>query len=232
VPNERVRHIMTPTAISIGVHEPITEALRLFAKHPIHHLPVVEAGELRGILSSADILKLEHFLPKSGPPGSAASLNERFRVELLMRRPVITAKPDDTIADAAAQMAGRGFHSLPVVGDTNDLLGIITTTDVMQALLHGMGIHSAPAQSDSNRSPSEPEIRRALEAATSAVQAGADANGVCACLLSLHERNAKLEHLLTNLALYLHSGQDGRTHARLLKEVAQLGAQTDFLVPL
>jgi CBS domain-containing protein len=54
-----------------------------------------------------------------------------------MRRPVVTAKLDDTIADAVSRMASSGIHSLPVISEDNDLLGIVTTTDIMQALLHG-----------------------------------------------------------------------------------------------
>jgi CBS domain-containing protein len=230
--NERVRHIMTQTVVSIGIHESITEALSLFAKYPIHHLPVVEGSELKGMLSSADILKLEYFLPKSSAPESAALLNERFRIEVLMRRSLVTAKADDTIADAASSMASHGVHSLPVLGDGNELIGIVTTTDVMQALLHGIGIHSVPGQSDSKSNPTELEMRRAVEAATTAVQAGTDRNGVGACLLSLHQRNALLEKLLSDVALYLHSGQDGRMHARLLKYVQRLSSQTEFLAPL
>jgi CBS-domain-containing membrane protein len=57
--DERVRHIMTEAVRSIGVHEPITEALRFFANYPLHHLPVVDGSELKGVVSSADMLELE-----------------------------------------------------------------------------------------------------------------------------------------------------------------------------
>jgi CBS domain-containing protein len=57
-----------------------------------------------------------------------------------MRSPVVTAGLDDTIADAASRMVTHAVHSLPVVDESNHLLGIVTTTDIMQALLHGIGL--------------------------------------------------------------------------------------------
>jgi CBS-domain-containing membrane protein len=95
--------------------------------------------ELKGMLSSADLLKLKHFVPKSGSLASATLLNDRFKIATMMSRPVVAAKLDDTIAEAAARMASHGVHALAVIDDNSHLVGIITTTDIMQALLHGMG---------------------------------------------------------------------------------------------
>jgi CBS domain-containing protein len=233
--DERVRHIMTEAVLSIGVDEPVTEALRLFAAHPVHHLPVVDVTGLKGMLSTADMLKLEYFLPKSGAQTPAVLLNSRFRIDAMMRQPVITAKPDDTIAEAASRMAAHGIHALPVVDDNNHLIGIVTTTDIMQALLHGMGYKPAATPGELKRRPTELELRRAIEAAESVILKGVDANGVASSMLYLQERNAKLETLRQNVARYLHGGQDERLHARLLKEIDGLeepGEEDELPMPL
>lgn len=233
--NERVRHIMTESVLSIGIHEPVTEAVRLFANYPLHHLPVIDSSGLKGMLSSADMLKLEYFLPRCSAQSSAVWLNDRFRIETLMRQPVVTAKPDDTIADAASRMVTHAIHALPVVDERNHLLGIVTTTDIMQALLHGMGIKRGTEKREAKYMPTELEMRRAVEAAESATQHGADPDGVAAAMLYLKERNARLEVLWKDVARYLHGGQDERLHARLVKEVAGLaprGQETELPVPL
>ena len=232
--DERVRHIMTEAGFSIGVHEPITEALRLFATHPMHHLPVVDGLELKGMLSAADMLKLEYFLPKSGAMASAPMLNDRFRISAMMRQPVLTAGPDDTIADAASRMETHGIHALPVVDDNNRLLGIVTTTDIMQALLHGIGVKLRPELRHEGPAPTELEMRRAVESAGVAILQGTDTDNVAASLLFLRERNAMLEALRQDVARYLH-GQDARLHARLVKHIERLGGagqQTELLIPL
>jgi len=232
--DERVRHIMTAAVVSISVHEPVTEVLRLFANQPLHHLPVVDGLELKGMLSSADMLKLEFFVPKSGTQVSASLLNDRFRIDTMMRRPVVTARLDDTIADAASRMITHGFHALPVINENSHLVGIVTTSDIMQALLHGMGLKPRPEQDEATRTPTELEMRRAIEAAESARLKGTDTDGVAASMLFLHKRNALLEALRQDVARYLH-GQDERVHTRLVKHIERLGQtgqESELSIPL
>jgi len=232
--DERVRHIMTTTVVSIGVHEPITELLRLFATHPFHHVPVVDGLKLKGIISSADLLKLDDFVPKSGSLDSATLLNDRFKIATMMRRPVIAAKLDDTIADAAARMSSHGVHALAVVDENSHLAGIVTTTDIMQALLHGMGRkRSTSENNDGSRRLNELELRRAVEAAESATQAGTDSDGVAATMLQLRDRNVLLEELRQDVTRYLRAGQDERMHTRLMKELDRLDeAPVELSAPL
>jgi CBS domain-containing membrane protein len=221
--DERVRHIMTAAVLSIDLHQPITEVLRLFATHTLHHLPVVDGLELKGMLSSADLLKLKHFVPKSGDLASATLLNDRFKIATMMNRPVVAAKLDDTIADAAARMASHGVHALAVIDENSHLAGIITTTDIMQALLHGMGRKRSSEPLERTHKPNELEMRRAVEAAESATQNGTDTDGVAATMLQLRDRNALLEELRQDVARYLHAGQDERMHTRLVRGLERLG---------
>jgi CBS domain-containing membrane protein len=232
---ERVRHIMVEAVVSIGIHEPITEAVRLFAEYPLHHLPVTDKSGLKGMLSSADMLKLEFFLPKTGARTTAAWLNDRFRIDALMRAPVITATLDDTIADAASRMVVNAVHSLPVVNEGNHLLGIVTTTDIMSALLHGIGLKPRSGQDEPIHKPTALEMRRAIEAAESAILNGDDADGVAATMLYLHGRNGILESLRQDVARYMLVGQDEQLHARLLQALdrsAQPGQSLEFPAPL
>jgi predicted transcriptional regulator len=176
------------------------------------------------------MLKLEHFLPKSGPKASAVLLNDRFTIKALMRSPVISARPDDAIGDAAARMVGHAIHALPVVDDGNHLIGIITTSDIMHALLHGIGQKQSAGQQGPQRKPSEAEMRRAVEAAVAATQKGNDADGVAAAMLYLQARNALLETLREDITRYLSAGQDEHLHARLLKDLDRLGQASPELL--
>jgi CBS-domain-containing membrane protein len=221
--DERVGQIMTGVVLSVDVHRPITEVLRLFASHTLHHLPVVDGLELKGMLSSADLLKLQHSAPNSGSMASAAMLNDRFKIATIMSRPVVVARLDDTISDAAASMASHGIHALAVVDENSHLVGIITTTDIMQALLHGMARKRGGEPYQRSHTPSELEMRRAVEAAESATQNGTDTDGIAATMLQLRARNALLEELRLDVARYLHAGQDERMHTRLVRRLERLG---------
>ena len=221
---EQVRHVMVEAVMSIGINEPVSEALRLFTEYPVHRLPVVGDTQLKGMLSSADMLKLEYFLPKGGAKASVAVLNDRFRIEKLMRSPVITVRPDETIEEAASRMVVHAVHALPVVDDGNHLPGYgHDVLDIMHALLHGIGTKHGTGGAGPIRQPTELEMRRALEAAQAATLAGTDTDGIAAAMLYLRERNALLESLREDVARYVHAGQDEHLHSRLLKGLDRLG---------
>jgi acetoin utilization protein AcuB len=61
-------------------------------------------------------------------------------LEEVMTREVITTHPEDTIVHAAREMYERKIESLPVV-DEGKLLGIVTSSDVMRALIAVIGVH-------------------------------------------------------------------------------------------
>lgn len=79
--HERVRHIMTVELLSIDVGESITEAMRLFASYQVHHLPLVAGAVLQGMLSTADMLKLQYFLrgPMRRPLRYCRTIDSRSR---------------------------------------------------------------------------------------------------------------------------------------------------------
>jgi CBS domain-containing protein len=223
----QVGHIMTSAVLSVDIKEPITEVIRLFAYYPVHHLPVVDKSRIVGMLSTADMLKLEYFVPKGSIPTATALVNEKFRIDKLMRSPVITATSHDTIADAASRMSSHGIHALPVVNEGNHLIGIVTTTDIMNALLNGIvGRGEAPVKSQSDiTAPTEHRLSHALEHARAKLQNGDDQHGLAACALFMHERGSLLETLRHDVERYVRNGQDERLHAQLLKDIDRLDQQ-------
>jgi CBS domain-containing protein len=132
--NDPVNRIMTEPVLTITPSESLEEALRLFTSYPVHHLPVVEEGRVVGMLSSADVAKLKFFLPPAGPAREAL-LRERWQVRKIMRSPALTVAEHDSAQRAAEIMAAHGIHALPVVNSNAHLIGIVTTTDMMQGCL-------------------------------------------------------------------------------------------------
>jgi acetoin utilization protein AcuB len=130
----RVADVMTRTVLSVDRQDGAGEVLRHFREYPIHHLPVLEGARVVGLLSTADMMKLEHMLPR-GVTDPTAWLNPRMKAADLLRRSAITCGSDATVAEAAGRMASHAIHALPVVDAADHLVGIVTTTDVMAALL-------------------------------------------------------------------------------------------------
>ena len=112
------------------------EALALCRERRIRHMPVLEDGRLVGIVSDRD---LRSATPALGDPARAEALG-RILISEVMAREVTTALPDDPIEQAANAMREKKIGCLPVVEDDN-LVGIISSSDVMEALVYLMGAH-------------------------------------------------------------------------------------------
>lgn len=138
-----VRYCMTPNPITIKPDTPIFEALNIMKKNNIRQLPVVDkAGSLVGIVTEREILTV------SPSPASTLSIYEmnyllsKMQVKDIMNRQLVTVSPDLNIEDAALIMRDRKIGSLLVLEKEN-LVGIITQTDIFDAMLRAFGIRKA-----------------------------------------------------------------------------------------
>jgi signal-transduction protein with cAMP-binding, CBS, and nucleotidyltransferase domain len=72
-----VNRFMTEPVLTVDINDGAGEVLRMFAGYPVHHLPVLNQQEVVGMLSTADVMKLDLFLPKSSK-SPIDYLNERM----------------------------------------------------------------------------------------------------------------------------------------------------------
>ncbi|HHH30423.1 MAG TPA: CBS domain-containing protein [Polyangiaceae bacterium] len=136
LPNEnRVGAWMNPPDYTIGPNDLVDEAFQLMQRHRIRHLLVVKDDELVGVVTDHD---LRH---QNTDEADLTSMNEVYRVgeklEIadVMTDDVLTATPDDLTADAARIMVENKINCLPVVDDDR-VVGILTSTDLLAALVH------------------------------------------------------------------------------------------------
>lgn len=232
-PEEPVSRVMTETVVVIEVDRPVSEVLDCFFQYPIHHLPVVRDGKLVGMLSSADVMKLEFFVPK-GAADRAAYLDERLTIGQLVRTPALTLQAGASVGEAAERMIDAGVHAAPVVDEDDRVLGIVTTTDVIRSLLHGpprKGVVppprtvQAPPSDESKEEPhyhhrpSDDEYRTAMHTAEVLHVEARDPRHLGKALLYLDQRRHYLEKVLELADRFLLTGQDERVHALLLKAI-------------
>ena len=131
-----VRDSMTREVVTVAPGATAAEALALCRERRIRHLPVVEGGRLVGLISDRD---LRSATPALGDPDRTAAL-ESITVGDEMAREVVTAHPDDPIEHAAMAMYEKRIGCLPVVGG-DELVGILTASDVMKAFVRLVGAH-------------------------------------------------------------------------------------------
>jgi acetoin utilization protein AcuB len=131
-----VKDSMTREVVAVPPHSTAGDALALCRERRIRHLPVLEDGRLVGIVSDRD---LRSATPALGDPARAEALR-KILIHEVMARKVATAHPDDPIEEAANAMRERKIGCLPVV-EGEALVGIVTSSDVMEALVYLMGAH-------------------------------------------------------------------------------------------
>jgi acetoin utilization protein AcuB len=138
---------MTRNLVTLSSEASVAEALILCRERRIRHIPILEEGRLVGIVSDRD---LRDASPALGDPERTRTLRE-IRVGDVMTREVVTVAPQDSIENAAQQMYELKIESLPVVVegpladegsavDAGELLGIVTSSDVMRALVRLAGL--------------------------------------------------------------------------------------------
>jgi CBS domain-containing protein len=108
---------------TVGPDATVTELLGQLATHNVGALPVVDNGNLIGIVSERDVVRRLH-------AGGAALLHAR--VADIMTTEVTTCSPSDDVADVAAVMTSRRFRHLPVVVE-GELAGIVSIGDMVKA---------------------------------------------------------------------------------------------------
>ena len=126
---------MTRDVITVHTAQNVSDACQALADNQMHHLPVVSGDELVGMISTADIMKLS--LEAYGTPDSANAeyLDSQLTIEQVMSADISTVGPDDPIRLAAEKLSTGERHSVAVVDKGGDLVGIVTTTDLVGYLL-------------------------------------------------------------------------------------------------
>lgn len=129
-----VREWMTPDPQTVNASTPVMEAMQRLREGGFRRLPVVQNGKLIGIVTDRD---LKEATPSKATTLSIYELNyllSKLVVKDVMRSPVITVRVDDPIEQAALLMEEHRISGLPVLENGN-LVGILTITDLMRALV-------------------------------------------------------------------------------------------------
>ena len=134
-----VGRIMHTRLVTVPPDTSLRKAKEIIAEKKINHLLVVNKnGDLVGIVSDRDVKQ------SWASPATTLSVNElnylltQLTVEAIMVKKIITISPGTTIERAAYIMQKNRINALPVI-ESGKLVGIITSTDVMEVLLRSIG---------------------------------------------------------------------------------------------
>lgn len=120
-----VEEYTTPDPVSVEETLSLDDLLQVMTQHGVRHLPVTRHGELVGVISDRDV-RLFVAMP-------AAERLELTAGDIMTEAPIMI-DADMPLEDAALLMSERKVGSL-IVREGNELLGIFTATDALNALI-------------------------------------------------------------------------------------------------
>lgn len=136
----RVRSLMIKDPVTISDRTSVQEAIHLMQTNSIRHLPVVDRSKkLLGWVTLADMK--QGLLP--------AMVTGLTVVDLMIKNP-ITIDPETDVEEAARIIYEKKIGGMPVVGDDNKVVGIMTVTDLLNAFINIMGILTNGTRFDVN----------------------------------------------------------------------------------
>ena len=129
--NEPIAKIMSKDLITARAGQKLSEVRAMLCEYEIHHLPIVDAEQLVGIVSTTDIFRASF---GSSDEEIDSTLDFTTSLDQLMTKAPVTVSSGDPIRKAAEILAEGRFHALPVV-DNGALVGIVSSTDLIRYLL-------------------------------------------------------------------------------------------------
>ena len=123
-----VKDHMTRKPLTVPPGEDVRVAFSRITDLMVRQAPVVENGKVIGIITDRD-LRLAVAQTVDGLSLSVASV---------MTPDPITVSPDMHLKEAARIISRNKFNALPVVGPDGGLLGLLTTTDILNGLVKAL----------------------------------------------------------------------------------------------
>ncbi|ARH89246.1 CBS domain-containing protein [Streptomyces sp. MOE7] len=138
-----IGELMTRKVVSVQLDTPFKDIAQILADHAVSAVPVLDSlGRPAGVVSEADLLrKAADRSDLSGrTPLPHLEAWERARAEgrtagELMSAPAVCAHPEWTVVEAARLMEVQHVKRLPVVDETDTMLGIVSRADLLRVFL-------------------------------------------------------------------------------------------------
>ncbi len=118
-----VKDCMTKDLITISAREDVQYGFYLLKKHDVKQLPVIDNGNLLGIITERDLRMV-------------IEKEYGIKIESTMSKNLQTITENDAIETAAKIIHDNKYNALPVVDKGGQLVGIVTVTDVIEGLLN------------------------------------------------------------------------------------------------
>jgi acetoin utilization protein AcuB len=128
--------IMSSPVTTLPSSTTLAKAWFMIQSHRFRHIPIVnESGAPVGIVSDRDLLKVAmtldwNIFQEDDPAASNQTVGMHFT------SPVLAVLPNTEIHSIAKAMFENHIGAMPIINDQNAVIGIITRSDILRALIH------------------------------------------------------------------------------------------------
>ena len=147
----KVKDIMSKEVISVTPDTMVTDVAQILAKFRYHGVPVVENGEIVGVITETDFFIRNYpnlYLPsyidflkkakfhKGLPKKKKKETNKLLKAQAkdIMSPKVVTISEDEDISELAKMYQTSSLYTLPVINKINKLVGIVTQADIIRLI--------------------------------------------------------------------------------------------------
>jgi len=148
---KNAQDIMTRQVISVTPETSVRTVARIFADNNISGVPVVGPdNNVIGIVTESDLIFqnkklkvpavitiLDSFFFLDSPEKMEKEMKKiaGATAQDICTKPVITISPTTPLDEIATLMTEKGVHTLPVVGDNDEMVGIVGKKDIIRTIL-------------------------------------------------------------------------------------------------
>ena len=125
---------MANELITVQQGQKLSDVRHIICESGIHHIPIVDGKTLVGMISFTDLMKLNIVISGADDRTIDVIIDQQYTIKDIMTTKLTALTDCDTIQQASKILAEGNFHSLPVVNNQNHIVGIVTTTDLIQYL--------------------------------------------------------------------------------------------------
>jgi acetoin utilization protein AcuB len=134
-----VKTWMSTEVIAVDAADAMKDANRLLREHKIRMLPVLENGDLVGVITDRDLKRASASDANALDVYELLYLLSKIRVREIMTRDPVTVPPDFTVEETAEILLRHKISGVPVVA-AGAVVGVITQSDIFRALIRLTGL--------------------------------------------------------------------------------------------
>jgi acetoin utilization protein AcuB len=131
---------MAKDVLTIDENTSVMRATRIMKEKNVRRLPVLSHGKLTGMITDRDL--------KDASPSKSTSLDihemyyllSEMKVSEVMTPNPICLTDTDSLEKAAVVILMNKISGLPIVGESGQIVGLISETDILQAFIDSTGI--------------------------------------------------------------------------------------------